>query len=68
MGSPLCVFHPAVPKSSSIASVEAMASYKTLLEKVSFAQCWDPNGWFWKPADAAKKQVKMLEFEVLDAE
>lgn len=47
---------------------EAMAAYKQLLKKVAFAQCWDPQGWFWKPADAAKKRIKVLEFEMLDDE
>ncbi|MCM2373106.1 tetratricopeptide repeat protein [Aporhodopirellula aestuarii] len=47
---------------------EAIKAYKQLLENVSFAQCWDPQGWFWKPADAAKKQVKMLEFAKLESE
>jgi hypothetical protein len=41
---------------------EAIAAYKVLVEKMPFAQCWDPKGWFWKPADAARKQLKMLEF------
>jgi tetratricopeptide (TPR) repeat protein len=44
---------------------EALASYKELLEKVPFAQCWDTKGWFWKPADAAKSRVKALEFDTL---
>lgn len=42
---------------------EALAAYKQLIEKVSFAQCWDPKGWFWKPADAAKMRIKALEFD-----
>jgi tetratricopeptide (TPR) repeat protein len=41
---------------------EAMAAYKQVVEKLPFAQCWDPQGWFWKPADAAKDRVKALEF------
>jgi hypothetical protein len=44
---------------------EAMADYKTLVEKLSFAQCWDTKGWFWKPADAAKDKLKSLEFDSL---
>jgi hypothetical protein len=42
---------------------EAMAAYKTLVTKLTFAQCWDPNGWFWKPADAAKERLAELEFD-----
>ena len=44
---------------------EALAAYKQLVEKVSFAQTWDPKGWFWKPADAAKGRLKALEFDSL---
>lgn len=44
---------------------EALAAYKALVEKLAFAQCWDTNGWFWKPADAAKDRLKALEFDSL---
>ncbi|TWT84984.1 hypothetical protein CA13_64660 [Planctomycetes bacterium CA13] len=47
---------------------EAMKAYKKLVKTVPFAQCWDPQGWFWKPVDAAKKQIKKLEFEALDSD
>ena len=40
---------------------EALESYKKLAEKFSFAQCWDPQGWFWKPAEAAKERIEELE-------
>ena len=43
----------------------AIADYKTLVEKLSFSQCYDTKGWFWKPADAAKDKVKSLEFDSL---
>ncbi len=43
--------------------VEAIAAYKEVADKFSFAQCWDPKGWFWKPAEAAKDRLKELEFE-----
>ena len=41
---------------------EALTTFKVLTEKVKFAQCWDPNGWFWKPSEAAKE--KMVEMEL----
>jgi tetratricopeptide (TPR) repeat protein len=44
---------------------DALAAYKQLVEKLSFAQCWDTKGWFWKPADAAKGRIKALEFDTL---
>lgn len=43
----------------------ALAAYKALTEKLKYAQCWDANGWFWKPADAAKERVVALEFDAL---
>jgi hypothetical protein len=42
---------------------EALEAYKYLADNLSFAQCYDPKGWFWKPADAAKKRVTELEFD-----
>ena len=44
---------------------DALASYKFLADNLPFAQCWDPKGWFWKPADAAKERLKALEFDSL---
>ena len=44
---------------------DALAAYKQLVEKVPFAQCWDPKGWFWKPAEGAKTRIKALEFDAL---
>ena len=44
---------------------EAAAAYKFLADNLSFGQCWDTKGWFWKPADAAREKVKALEFEKL---
>jgi hypothetical protein len=44
---------------------EAAAAYKFLAESLPFAQCWDTKGWFWKPADAARERLKVLEFDTL---
>jgi hypothetical protein len=47
---------------------EAAAAYKKLVGDLKFAQCWDPKGWFWKPAEAAAMRLKQLDFDaVLDA-
>lgn len=43
----------------------AVESYRFLVEKLAFAQCWDKQGWFWKPAEAARRKLKLLEFEDL---
>ncbi|MBP6342680.1 MAG: tetratricopeptide repeat protein [Candidatus Omnitrophica bacterium] len=40
---------------------EAKAAYKELIDKYSYSQCWDPQGWFWKPAEAAQEKVALLE-------
>lgn len=42
---------------------EAAAAYRKLVAELSFAQCWDPKGWFWKPAEAAAMRLKALEFD-----
>jgi len=41
----------------------AIAAYKALVDSLSFSQCWDPSGWFWKPADAARKRLAELQFD-----
>lgn len=44
---------------------EALAAYKKLASTLGFAQCWDPKGWFWHPAEAAAGRVKQLQFDAL---
>ena len=36
---------------------EALEAYKTIIDKLGFAQCWDPKGWFWHVADGAKSRI-----------
>ena len=40
---------------------EAKKAFKKLVEEYSFSQCWDPQGWFWKPAEAAQQKLEELE-------
>ncbi len=40
---------------------EALEAYKKLVNEFSYAQCWDPQGWFWKPAEAAQQKIIELE-------
>jgi tetratricopeptide (TPR) repeat protein len=40
---------------------EAKAAYAKLINEFSFGQCWDNGGWFWKPAEAAKEKLAMIE-------
>lgn len=42
---------------------EAKVAYQKVIKDYFYAQCWDPQGWFWKPADAA--QQKILEIEAV---
>jgi len=44
-------------------TADALKAYKTLVDKLAFAQCWDKKGWFWSPADAAKGRIKAVEFD-----
>jgi len=39
---------------------EARVEYKSLVDEFYYAQCWDPNGWFWKPAEAAQQALDEL--------
>jgi tetratricopeptide (TPR) repeat protein len=41
----------------------ALESYKTLVDKYYYAQCWDPKGWFWKPAVAARGKINKIAAE-----
>jgi tetratricopeptide (TPR) repeat protein len=40
---------------------EAKEAYKKLIDNYSFSQCWDPQGWFWKPAEAAQEKIAALD-------
>ncbi len=36
---------------------EAMTVFQEILDQYSFAQCWNPNGWFWKVGEAARRNL-----------
>ncbi len=40
---------------------EAKATFKKLVDEYFFAQCWDTQGWFWKPAEAARQRLLEME-------
>ena len=40
---------------------EAKSVYKKLINEYTFGQTWDVNGWFWKPAAAAKEKLAMID-------
>lgn len=37
--------------------------YKMLTDSLKYAQCWDNNGWYWKPAEAAKQALVELDLD-----
>ena len=39
------------------------AALKTVVDDYRFAQAWDPKGWFWAPADAARNKIGVLEYQ-----
>lgn len=42
-------------------TAEAKAAYQKLINEFSFAQCWDPQGWFWKPSEGAQRALDELK-------
>lgn len=40
---------------------EAKKAYKKLIDEFAYAQCWDPQGWFWKPAEAAAEKLDSMD-------
>ena len=40
---------------------EALSAYKKIVDEYSYGQAWDTKGWFWKPAEAAKEKIAMIE-------
>lgn len=39
---------------------KALKSYQTLIDKYQFAQYWDPRGWYWKPAEIARDEIRKI--------
>jgi tetratricopeptide (TPR) repeat protein len=37
---------------------EAAQAFETLASEYRYCQCWDPKGWFWRPADNAAEEAK----------
>ena len=40
---------------------EAIKAFKVVVDKYSFAQAWDPRGWFWSVAKASQESIDKLE-------
>lgn len=41
----------------------ATVAFTQLVQELAEAQCWDPKGWYWRPAEAAKQKLVELEFD-----
>ncbi|NNE18845.1 MAG: beta-glucanase precursor [Myxococcales bacterium] len=41
---------------------EAVEAYRTLVNDYNYAQCWDPRGWYWRPAEVAAPRVERYEY------
>jgi tetratricopeptide (TPR) repeat protein len=39
---------------------EAIAAYKKVIHDFTYAQCWDTQGFFWKPAEGSKPRMDFL--------
>ena len=39
---------------------EAAAAFNMVVDELSYSQAWDPKGWFWTVADAAKQSLAKL--------
>lgn len=42
---------------------EAMTAYREVIEHYLFAQCWDPQGWYWQVAVAAHERLTALAMD-----
>ncbi len=39
---------------------KAIQAYQVLVENFPFAQYWDPRGWYYKPAEIAKEEIRKI--------
>jgi tetratricopeptide (TPR) repeat protein len=39
---------------------EAIEAFNKVVNEYYFSQCWDPRGWFWKPAEGAQQRLTDL--------
>lgn len=58
VGTSLYIQAEALKKAGKVK--EAKEVYVKLVDEFSYAQCWDPKGWFWRPADAARDALGNL--------
>ena len=42
--------------------------FQMIIDKYSYAQAWDPRGWYWQVAEAAKQSIKKIETGSIEIE
>ncbi|MBU0710249.1 MAG: hypothetical protein KJ793_06040 [Candidatus Omnitrophica bacterium] len=47
---------------------EAKKIFQLVIDKYSYAQAWDPRGWFWQLSQAAKQSIQKLETGSIEIE
>ncbi|MBN1521968.1 MAG: tetratricopeptide repeat protein [Candidatus Aureabacteria bacterium] len=40
---------------------KALNAFQKLKDEFFYAQCWDPRGWFWKPAIGAQSEISKIQ-------
>ncbi len=40
---------------------EAAQAFETLADDYGYAQCWDPKGWYWRPAEGARDKAQRYQ-------
>jgi tetratricopeptide (TPR) repeat protein len=43
---------------------KAMKLFENIIDKYSYAQCWDPIGWYWKLSDGARDQIIGIKVDI----
>jgi hypothetical protein len=47
---------------------EAKEIFNLIIDKYPYAQAWDPRGWYWVIADAARQSIKKIETGSIEIE
>ena len=42
---------------------EATRAYNKVASDYLYAECWDPQGWFWRPAEVAQQKIVEIQAE-----
>jgi len=40
---------------------EAREIFQLIIDEYSFAQCWDPRGWYWKVAEKSRQTIEKID-------